>query len=192
MTCSSIAGVGQSPYQFVQPATQSSADNAASTSSASTDPASAALAQAQLQAQSLPQHHHHHHGGGGSNRSGAVSDLLDTLAGALQSADSSSDPNQVIEDTVSKLLAGNGTTGGTSGTNADGDADGSVAATGQSTTGQSQTGQTFAQLLQTHGVTFQQFRSDLLAAVKGAQNGQVNAATALQSFPSGSSLNLTA
>jgi hypothetical protein len=132
-------------------------------------------------------HHHHHHGGGGG---GAVSDLLNTIASALQSADSSADPNKVIEDTVAKLISGNGTTAGATGTtatDADGDSDGSTQAAGQSSTAQS-----FAQLLQAHGVDFQQFRSDLLAAVKDAQNGQVNPSTALQSFPAGSSLNLTA
>jgi hypothetical protein len=112
---------------------------------------------------------------------------LNTIATALQSANSSSDANKVIEDTVAKLLAGNSASAATNGTDADGDSDGSAQASGQSSGAQS-----FAQLLQAHGVDFQQFRSDLTAAVKDAQNGQVNPGTALKSFAPGSSLNLLA
>jgi hypothetical protein len=171
----SIGSVGQNPFQFLQQTTgQQPPTGTASTDGTLTNQAQGA--------------HHHRHGGGAG---GAVSDLLSTIASALQSADSSSDPNKVIENTVAKLLAGNGTTGGTNGTDADGDSDGSAQASGQSSS-QSSNAQSFAQLLQAHGVDFQQFRSDLLAAVKDAQNGQVNPGTALKSFAPGSSLNLTA
>jgi hypothetical protein len=167
----SVSGVGQSASQYLQQLTgQSPASSAGS------------------QGQSVQGKHHHHHKGGGGGGSGGqdqVSSLLNTIANALQSTDSSSDPNQVIEDTVTKLLASGGSTtanGSTSGVNA-----GTVAAASQAPLQQS-----LAQLLQAHGVSPQQFQTDLLTAVKDAQNGKLNAATALQSFPPGSALNITA
>lgn len=170
MSSLSIGSVGQNPYQFLLAITgQQTPTGTAATDGTSTD-----------QAPCSP-----HNRGGGAG--GAVSDLLNTIASALQSANSSSDPNKVIEDTVAKLLAGNGTAAGTNGTDADGDSDGSAPTSGQTSGAQS-----FAQLLQSHGVDFQQFRADLLAAVKDAQNGQVNPGTALKSFAPGSSLNLIA
>jgi hypothetical protein len=140
-------------------------------------------------------HHRHHHGGGGGGgaaggAAGAgsqqqVSSLLDTIASALQSADPSADPNQVIEDTVTNLLQ-SGTTG------ANGASSSVSPLTVQAAGGQASNQQSFVQLLQAHGVNLQQFQSDLLTAVKDAQNGKVNPATALQSLPPGSALNLTA
>ena len=68
--------------------------------------------------------------GTGAEGAGGVSNLLNTIEQALQSADSSDDPNKVIEDTVAKLLAGNGATGGTNGADSNGDAGGASAETG--------------------------------------------------------------
>ena len=94
----------------------------------------------------------------------------------------------MIEDTVAKLLADNGKTA---------DANGSQSGVigGHRSSGRQpgvRLSTSFAQLLQAHGVSLQQFQADLLAAVKDAQNGKVNPATALQSLPPGSALNLTA
>jgi hypothetical protein len=169
MTSLGVGGVGQSAAQYLQQLTgQQGASGGAKGG------------------------HHRHHGIGGGAAGGAagaggqqqVSSLLDTIASALQSADPSADPNQVIEDTVTKLLQ-SGTTGanGAASTSL-----GTVQAAGTQASNQ----QSFVQLLQAHGVNLQQFQSDLLTAVKDAQNGKVNPATALQSLPPGSALNLTA
>jgi hypothetical protein len=185
MSCSGVGGVGQNPYQFLQ-AAQSAAGQQPTSNAAATDDTSAAdaLLQMQIQDQTQAQGQHRHHGGGKRPDSGdAVSDLLSTIEQALQSADSSDDPNKTIEDTVAKLLAGGGSTDSTNGTS-------SGSAT--TATGQTDAKQSFTDVLKSHGVDFQQFRSDLLAAVKDAQGGQVNPATALKSFAAGSSLDLTA
>jgi hypothetical protein len=46
-------------------------------------------------------------------------------------------------------------------------------------------------MLQAMGVDPQQFHSDFLAAVQGAQGGQVDPSTAFQSFPPGTTVNTT-
>jgi hypothetical protein len=182
MSCSGVGGVGQNPYQYLQSTTgQQSANDATATDDTS---AADALLQIQIQAQSQAQTQHHHRGGGkGAGGGDAVSELLSTIEQALQSADSSDDPNKVIDDTVAKLLAGTGATDGTDSSNSPGTA---------MATSQTDAKQSFADVLKSHGVDFQQFRADLLAAVKDAQNGQVNPATALKSFAAGSSIDLTA
>jgi hypothetical protein len=186
MSCSGVGGVGPGPYQFLQASTgqQTASDASATDDATATNAASTAQLQIQIQAQGQSGSHHHHHGGGNRASGGdAVSDLLSTIEQALQSADSSDDPNKVIEDTITKLLSGDGSTEGTRGN------DSSVTATA---TAQSDAKQSFADVLKSHGVDFQQFRADLLAAVKDAQNGQVDPSTALQSFAPGSSVDLTA
>ncbi len=127
-------------------------------------------------------HHRHHHGGNGGGN--AIADLLNSITTALNSADPSADPNQIIQDTIAKLLAGDGS-GNASG--ADGDNDGTAIASANATKGQS-----FLDALQAHGVSLQQFETDLLTAVKNAQSGRVNPGTALKSFAPGSVLNATA
>jgi hypothetical protein len=67
-----------------------------------------------------------------------------------------------------------------------------TSATTTASTAKTTSAQSFADTLKAHGVDFQQFRADLVAAVKSAQNGQVNPGTALKSFAPGSALNLTA
>jgi hypothetical protein len=186
MSCSGVGGVGQNPNQFLQAgAGQQAADGASSTDAAAASAgASTTQVQIQIQAQGQSGSQHRHHGGGNRAGSGdAISDLLSTIEQALQSADSSDDPNKVIEDTITKLLAGTGETDGS------GSKDSGGAATA---TTPSDAKQSFADVLKAHGVDFQQFRADLLAAVKDAQQGQVNPSTALQSFAPGSSVDLTA
>jgi hypothetical protein len=192
MSCSGVGGVGQNPYQFLQTSSaQKSATDTSTTDDASANGA-AAVAQLQQQLQTQGQsgtHHHHHHGGGG-NRAGngdAVADLLNTIQQALQSANSSDDPNKVIEDTVTKLLSGTAQTSGTNTTASD--SSGAVTTTAASP---ADAQQSFADVLKAHGVDFEQFRADLLAAVKNAQNGQINAGTALKSFAPGSAVDVSA
>jgi hypothetical protein len=189
MSCSGVGGVGQGAYQYFQTnagqpsSTQQSADSDSSTDSTiSVDVQLQTPSQAQTQA-AQP---HHHHGGGHHHRGGGVSDLMDTVEQALQSADSSDDPNQVIQDAITKLLSGDGTTGGTAGNGT------SSTTTGTAATGQSTDKQSFADFLKSYGVDMQQFRADFLAAAKGGQNGQANPAAALKSFPPGSAVDLTA
>ena len=186
MSCSGVGGVGQSPYQFLQASAgqQSASDASATDDPTATDATSTAQLQIQMQAQGQSGPHHHHHGGGNRASGGdAVSDLLSTIEQALQSADASDDPNKVIEDTITKLLSGDEATKGT------GETDSSGMATA---TAQSDAKQSFADVLKSHGVDFQQFRTDLLAAVKDAQNGQVDPSTALQSFAPGAAVDMTA
>jgi hypothetical protein len=201
MTCSGIGGVGKNPYQFLQASStqKSTSDDTSSTdSTAAPDAAATAQLQQQFQLQTQTQGqqgaHHHHHGGGkrgGSASDGdAVSDLLDTIQQALQSADSSDDPNKVIQDTVTKLLSSGTQSGGSDASKSAGTA--TTSATATTGTTPTDANQSFADVLKAHGVDFQQFRADLLTAVKNAQNGQVNAGTALKSFAPGSAVDLTA
>ena len=194
---SGVGGVGQNPYQFLQASSAQNSASDTSTTSDTTANGAAAVAQLQQQMQAQGQsgtHHHHHHGGGGGggNRAGsgdAVADLLNTIQQSLQSADSSDDPNKVIQDTVTKLLSGTAQTDGTNTTASN--SSGTTATTATAST-QTDAKQSFADVLKAHGVDFQQFRSDLLSAVKNAQNGQFNAGTALISFAPGSSVDVSA
>jgi hypothetical protein len=173
-------GIGQSAASYLQQLAgqQSAAGTAAG--AASTKGVQAA-------------HHHRRHQGAGAGSGGSagtqsqITSLLDTISKALQSTDASSDPNQVIEDTVAKLLENNGSAAG-----ANGSLSGITADAVQTAGNQVASQPGFLDLLKAHGVTPQQFQADLAAAVKDAQNGKVNPATALQSLPPGSALNLTA
>jgi hypothetical protein len=186
MSCS---GVGQNPYQFLQASSGKQAANSASATddTAATDAAATAQLQQQLQLQTQGQSgaHHRHHGGGNHAGDGdAISTLLSTIEQALQSANSSDDPNKVIQDTITKLLSGTTESDGSDGSKSAG-----IAATAATI---ADAKQSFADVLKAHGVDFQQFRADLMAAVKNAQNGQINPGTALKSFAPGSSVDLTA
>jgi hypothetical protein len=170
-----LSGVGQSAASYLQ---QLAGQKTA---------AGAAAGTASVQGAKAAHHGLHHHGagagsGGTAGSQAQVTSLLDTISKALQSADSSADPNQVIEDTVAKLLQNGGTT----------DSDDITANTVQQASNQISNQPGLVELLKAHGVSPQQFQADLRAAIKDAQQGQVNPATALQSFPPGSALNLTA
>ena len=191
MSCSGVGGVGQNAYQYSQTsAGQSSSTQQSSDSDSSTDGTSVSVdlqLQTQTQAAQAAPAHHHHHGG---HRGGGASDLMDTVEQALQSASSSDDPDQVIQDALAKLLSGDGTTNAISSSGTGSDANGKTAAGGAA--GQSTDKQSFADFLKSYGVDAQQFRADFLAAAKDAKNGQVNPATALKSLPPGSAVDLTA
>lgn len=179
---SGLSGSASGLYSFIQslsPGNQTSATTAAASNSSQS---------VSGQITGAGGGHHHHHGGGG-----AMKQLQDAVTNALQTAQSSgssADPNKIIEDAIAKLLQNdNGaTTGTTQGAAADpdGDGDGSAGATGAPGT----SAQSFQQLLQSFGVSPQQFHQDLLSAVKDAQGGQINPLTALQSFPVGSMVDM--
>jgi len=147
--------------------------------------------QSQAQGQAAPAHKHHH--GGGHRGGGGVSDLMSTVEDALNSADSTADPNQVIQDAIAKMLSGDGSTAGASGSSNSGTSGTSTSSTGAtSATSQAADKQALADFLKAHGVDMQQFQADFKAAMKDAKNGQVNPATALKSFPPGSAVDVTA
>ena len=124
-------------------------------------------------------HHHHHHGGGNS---AAFQKIQAAVTQALQQtqSDPSADPNKAIEDAIEKVFQSGqaGASDPTTATSTD-------AAASTSTTDPTNPHEAFAQLLQSYGVTQQQFHDDFLNAVKDAQNGNVDPSTALQSFPAG-------
>ncbi|HZZ72220.1 MAG TPA: hypothetical protein VFE24_08195 [Pirellulales bacterium] len=130
----------------------------------------------------------HHHGHGGFKK------IQDAVTSALDAAqnDPSADPNSIIEQAIAGVFSGSsdpsqasasGAAGSATGGAASGSNVASVAAPGASSGDSSDP---FAQLLQSLGVSPQQFHTDFLNAIQDAQSGQVNASTALQSIPSGS------
>lgn len=185
---SRIGGSAQSIYQFIQALSGNSSAASASSTSATSGTGATSTAQSIAQAaqsvgqaaQSIGQALHGHH-----HRHGALKQIQDAVTTALQSAQSSgsnSDPNKVIEDAIAQVLGGG--SGAASATDG-GDTDASAASTSPAINTQN-----FFQKLQAFGVTPQQFQQDLLLAMRDAQNGTVNSATAFQSFPLGSSLNV--
>ena len=201
---SAISGVGQGLSAYFQslsvsnPAAASSApvtDPSNATAAASVAAASIAADSSAGQGQEVSGHHHHHggHGGGG----GALfKNIQAAVSSALQSAqsDNSADPNQVVEDAIAKVLQQKGgqssSATGTTGTDPNGNGATQAAAPSDGTTNSAR--QSFFQTLKSYGIDPQQFCSDFLAAVKDAQNGQANVATALQSIPPGTTVDTTA
>jgi hypothetical protein len=129
---------------------------------------------------------HHHHGGGGG-----FGKIADAVTSALNSTtgDDSSDPNTAITNALTQLFQG-GSTGSTSSTVGTIDA----APTGETTPGTQSTpggggASSFVKTLAVHGVTQQQFQSDLETAIKNAQaSGNLDSS----SFPAGSFVDATA
>jgi hypothetical protein len=190
---STISGIGSGAanlYQFIQSLTgvsQTQPSTAtSSTSSTSTDPAQA-LGQV-LQGG----HHHHHHG------SGSLKQIQDAVTSALQTAQSTgsaTDPNKIVEDAIAQILKNGTSSSSTSGTQlTDSDPDGAAnpAATGSTGTSQNSNTQAFFSTLQSLGISPNQFQQDFLAAIKDAQGGQVNPATAFQSVPLGTAVDTLA
>ncbi len=128
-----------------------------------------------------------------------IEQAVTTALQSAQSGGSSSDPNKVVEDAIAKVLQQNGASGGTQGTvgqppaaGADPDGDGDTDAAGQVDGNDGSARQAFFQLLQSAGISPSQFRADLLAAIKDAQNGQSDPSTAYQNLPPGLNVNTTA
>lgn len=190
---SSISSIGQGAYQFLQSISGNAppVTNASSATGVQIDSTSNA---AQTVQGSGGGHHHHH------NQSGAFSKIEAAVTGALQaaqSAGSSSDPNQVIEDAISKIFKNSSSAnpqaspGSANPPGSDPDGDGSTNAAGQPDAGNSAQ-QSFFQSLQSLGVSPQQFHSDFLAAIKDAQGGNVNPSALFSSFPPGTTVDTTA
>ena len=154
---SSNSSASQTLYQYYQTLNQSSVTSSSSTQSADTDQDNDSG-----QSQALQPHHHHHHGGGGGSGGGGglisqIQQAVTTALDANQSNGSTTDPNQVIQTAIQGVLGGTtSTTGSTSGSS--------------STDSSSSTGQSFAQLLQSNGVSPQQFEQDLLSALQNSPN----------------------
>jgi hypothetical protein len=118
---------------------------------------------------------------GGSSQTGA----------STQAAGAASDPNQIIEDAIAKVLkssiaAPGASPDGTSTGDSTGTTSGSTTAAPAATSAP----QTFKSILQSFGVTPEQFQNDFMSAIKDAQAGQVNPSTAMQSFGAGSLLDV--
>lgn len=182
MSTISATSAGQGLAQFLK-----SLSGTGSTQCASSVPSDITVTQPAAQA---VQGHGHHHGHGGNGA--AFKKIEDAVTSALQSAqsDGSADPNQVIEDAIAKALGGGD---GTAPAGTDPSTQTNPAAP-DSTAGTDDGGpsrQAFFQMLKQFGVDPKQFRSDLMAAVKDAQGGQVDASTAFKSFPPGAAVDAT-
>jgi hypothetical protein len=128
---------------------------------------------------------HHHHG----HHHGLSAQAQQSITSALQSAPAGSDPNQVIQNALKQLLAGN------SSSSAGQTGNGNTTTT--STTpadGASNSPSAFTSLLQSYGVDPQQLNQDIQAAIAGTQQsgGSVNYSALFQNLPPGSIVNTTA
>ena len=143
-------------------------------------------------AQAVSSGHHHHHGHGGS---GILKQIQDAVTNALQTAQtgsgSTADPNKIVESAIAQVLKAHssattatGTTNAATTTAADPDGDGGST---EATSGSSSLA-SFFQALQTAGIDPKQFQQDFVNAIKDAQGGTVNPATAFQSIPIGSTI----
>ena len=135
-----------------------------------------------------------------------IQQAVNSALSSSDSSDSSTDPNQVIQNAIASVLQNNAagaatgtSTTGTSTTGSTAPAGSSTSsgssssgAAGQSGSSQDSTQQAFALLLEQNGVNAQQFQQDLLSALQGASGGQFDAAKAFQSFPPGSVINTLA
>lgn len=115
------------------------------------------------------------------------------VTSALQSAqsDGATDPNQIVEDAITKLLKNIGV-GSNSASSATAATTSSPAtSTPTQTPPSNAANQAFASLLQSVGISPQQFQSDFQAAVRDAKRGSPNPNANMQSIPIGSSLDVT-
>ncbi len=189
---SAISGLsGSGMTQWLQQIAQQQSTQAVQTAAAAST-SGAAGSIASTGSQGVHRGHHHHGGGGGG--SNFFSQIQQTVTSALQSAQSSgtSDPNEVVEDAITSLLKnmGIGSNSAAAGTtNSLVDADSDADASGAVSSGNSAQ-QSFQSLLQSVGISPQQFQSDFLTAVREAQGGSVNPGTAFNSFPPGTTLDV--
>ncbi len=133
---------------------------------------------------------HHHHG-----HHGVQGQIENAVTSALQNSTPGQDPNQLVQNAIASVLqqgqqgaSASGTTGQNGGTS-----DGTDSADGTNGSGQLSQSQ-FEQLLQSNGISPQQFQSDLKAAFSddGSGGQSVNFSTLFQSFPPGSAVDTTA
>ncbi|MGD0461526.1 MAG: hypothetical protein ABSB74_03455 [Tepidisphaeraceae bacterium] len=129
-------------------------------------------------------------GAQGTSNGVFLSQIQQAVTTALQSAqsDGASDPNQVIEDAITKLLKNMGVgSNRATAASTNSPANPSPAQTAPSDSAN----QAFASLLESVGISPQQFQADFQAAVRDAQRGSVNPNTALRNIPIGSTLDVT-
>jgi hypothetical protein len=190
---SSISGAGSSLYSYLQslsatqansPTNPAATANAATAAPATSTITSALAPTASQPAQGAHRHHHHHGGGGGADLDKLQSAVTSALQSA-QSSDSSSDPNQVIEDAIARVFQNDNSAAPNSTASPSADSD-------KSPTTPSSSNASFLQTLQSYGVDPNQFRSDFLSAVQQAQAGQPNSATAFQNFTPGTTVDTIA
>jgi hypothetical protein len=187
---SSISGLGggvQGLSQFIQSLSGASPTQA---TGATTSAATSGASIASDLAQAVSSGHHHHHGHGGS---GILKQIQDAVTNALQTAQtgsgSTSNPNQIVESAIAQVLKANSSATTSTGTT-------NPATTGQATatdpdgdaTGGGSSLASFFQALQTAGIDPKQFQQDFVNAIKDAQGGTVNPATAFKSIPLGSTI----
>ena len=192
MSSLSINGLGNGLASFMQAIGPASSTPAkVSPTSASTTTSGAAPGGRRL--------HGSHHG------SKMFSQIENAVTSALQAAQSggASDPNQVIEDAISKVFRQTSAGGASAvssaktsgspavGLDGIGDADDSGATDAGNPSNPAH--QAFLSTLRSFGVTPQQFQSDFLSAIKDAQQtGHVDVSSALRSLPPGSALDVIA
>ena len=188
MSAVSSVDSGTGLYQFIQQLGAGGTTTAAAPTAATDATSAAATDSSQATPAAGGGHHHHGHGG-------MFKQIESAVTSALQSAQANgnSDPNKVIEDAIAKVFQNAGANGPSSGgaqqtSGSDPDGDGDTDAAGKADSDGNSSRQAFLQTLQSLGVDPQQFHADFLAAVQDAQNGQVNPATAMQSFPPGSNV----
>ena len=148
----------QQLMQSVAASTSSSASSASGTLTALTD----ALNPSASSASNTP-----------TAAQGLFKQIENAVTGALQSAPSNADPNQVVQKAIANVLKN---------PNSSDDGDGDI-----SPADAAKTQKTFAQTLQSFGITPDQFQKDLAGAVQSTQS-----AAGTSSFPPGVFLDTTA
>lgn len=129
---------------------------------------------------------------------GFFKQLQDAVTSALGSSGNTSDPNSLIQAAIKQLFAGQTQAQQSPSTSnqpaaasdSDGDTDGSTSANASDTAGASGNAQqsAFSQLLNSFGVSSQQFQKDVQTALQSSSSngGAVDVSKLFKSFPPGS------
>ena len=133
----------------------------------------------------------HKSSGSQATNSQLFTQIRQAVTTALQiskNSGSTTNPNQVVENSIANLLKNLGFGGSAAAS--------TLAAAESNGQGPEQTGspnasEGFQKLLSSVGITPQQFRSDFLAAVQSAQSGSANPSSAFKNFPTGNILDVT-
>src|ERR1700722_4639296 len=175
---SSISGIGQSSFQYLQ-----SVKSRRKASQAAPGSTTAAVQDSDGDSD------------GSSPEGSLFQQIHSAVTSGLQSAQSSgatADPNKVIQNAIAQIFknqqnikSGNSSQTTVSGSDPDGDGD--TDTPGVTTSDASSTQSAFTQLLQSNGVDAQQFQQDFLSAIQTAQSGgSSKAGNVFSSFPPGS------
>jgi hypothetical protein len=193
MSSLSVNGLGQGLGSlFRGPSAAGSASPAKSTSAASSTLFSSTSTSA---TGATPQvgGHHRHHGGHGGGKFQQIQDAVTSALQAAQSSGSTSNPDKVIEDAITKVFKQTSSISSTSSTSPSpqppADSDGDTDAAGATKSDNTASQQAFFKSLQSLGVSPQQFKNDFMAAIQDAQQtGNVDVSAALKSLPKGTTL----